>query len=329
MEAFVTLATSDSYATGALVLAHSIRSVGTSRQLVVMVTPTVSEQVRESLASVYDLVEMVELKDSEDAAHLALLKRPELGVTFTKLHCWRLTQYTKCVFLDADTLALASLDDLFSEPELSACCDVGWPDCFNSGVFVFAPSQETYASLLQLAEAEGSFDGGDQGLLNAFFPSWNRLSFTYNMVASASYTYLPAFQRFGKDVKLVHFLGATKPWHGESVTSHSSTYDGYVRAWWAIYKTHVRPSLPGHIFALPASSTCFVPHKTFHFQSASPSSSLSPAGSPQVVEQMSAVSLAEDLGASKQRWEEGVPDYMGADAFENVLAHINKEVSKK
>lgn len=42
--------------------------------------------------------------DSQDSAHLALLSRPELGVTFTKLHCWRLTQYEKCVFLDADTL---------------------------------------------------------------------------------------------------------------------------------------------------------------------------------------------------------------------------------
>jgi len=25
-------------------------------------------------------------------------------VTFTKLHCWRLVQFEKCVFLDADTL---------------------------------------------------------------------------------------------------------------------------------------------------------------------------------------------------------------------------------
>ena len=42
--------------------------------------------------------------DSKDSAHLALLARPELGITFTKLHCWTLTDYTKCVFLDADTL---------------------------------------------------------------------------------------------------------------------------------------------------------------------------------------------------------------------------------
>lgn len=46
----------------------------------------------------------VDVLDSADSLHLALMQRPELGVTFTKLHCWTLTHYSKCVFMDADTL---------------------------------------------------------------------------------------------------------------------------------------------------------------------------------------------------------------------------------
>lgn len=42
--------------------------------------------------------------DSNDPINLSLLGRPDLNVTFTKLHCWRLTQFDKAVFLDADTL---------------------------------------------------------------------------------------------------------------------------------------------------------------------------------------------------------------------------------
>lgn len=57
-----------------------------------------------SLEDVFDEVIVVDLLDSEDRAHLSWLGRPDLGVTLTKLHCWTLTQYTKCVFLDADTL---------------------------------------------------------------------------------------------------------------------------------------------------------------------------------------------------------------------------------
>ena len=54
---------------------------------------------------------------------------------------------------------LQNVDDLFDREELSAAPDVGWPDCFNSGVFVYQPSQETYASLLHFALTNGSFDG--------------------------------------------------------------------------------------------------------------------------------------------------------------------------
>lgn len=94
------------------------------------------------------------------------------------------------------TQALQNTDELFKQSELSAACDVGWPDCFNSGMFVFVPSQDTYAKLIEFAKTTGSFDGGDQGLLNSYFPTWNRLSFVYNMVASAAYTYLPAFKQW-------------------------------------------------------------------------------------------------------------------------------------
>ena len=54
---------------------------------------------------------------------------------------------------------LQNVDELFEREELSAAPDAGWPDCFNSGVFVFRPSEETYQSLLQFAVSQGSFDG--------------------------------------------------------------------------------------------------------------------------------------------------------------------------
>lgn len=60
--------------------------------------------MKSKLKDVFDVVELVNVLDSKDAANLAVLKRPELGVTFTKLHCWNLTQFDKCVFLDADVL---------------------------------------------------------------------------------------------------------------------------------------------------------------------------------------------------------------------------------
>lgn len=102
--AWVTLATNDSYALGALVVANSLKKVETKHQLALLITPGVTDVMRAKLNAVFDYVREVNVLDSKDAANLSLLQRPELGVTFTKLHCWRLTQYTKCVFVDADTL---------------------------------------------------------------------------------------------------------------------------------------------------------------------------------------------------------------------------------
>ena len=65
-------------------------------------------------------VVVVEPLDSKDLAHLTLLDRTELGITFTKINCWKLTQFSKAVFLDADTLVLKNSDELFEREEFSA-----------------------------------------------------------------------------------------------------------------------------------------------------------------------------------------------------------------
>ncbi|KAJ4428320.1 hypothetical protein ANN_24339, partial [Periplaneta americana] len=271
--AWVTLATNDSYSLGALVLAHSLRRAGTTHDLVALVTPGVSAAMRYALypalikieldvsrgqlSSVFNVVQEVNVLDSRDEANLALLERPDLGITFTKLHCWRLTQYEKCVFLDADTLVLKNCDELFEREELSAAPDPGWPDCFNSGVFVYRPSVDTFNALIKFALAKGSFDGGDQGLLNMFFSDWatkdisRHLPFIYNMVATATYSYLPAYKQYGENAKIVHFIGAVKPWlqYFDSETRlvqppHGSEHmRNLLQLWWDIFCSTVHPSL--------------------------------------------------------------------------------------
>ncbi|XP_058836799.1 probable serine/threonine-protein kinase kinX isoform X2 [Topomyia yanbarensis] len=247
--AWVTLATNDSYSLGALVVAHSLKRVHTAHQLAVLITPGVSEAMKTKLRAVFNVVEEVNLLDSKDEANLALLKRPELGITFTKLHCWRLVQFEKCVFLDADTLVLRNCDELFEREELSAAPDVGWPDCFNSGVYVYRPSMDTFSSLLEFAVQHGSFDGGDQGLLNSYFSDWatkdisRHLPFVYNTSSVASYSYLPAFKQFGQNTKILHFIGTAKPWlqnfNSETRTVHTpggfQHLANFLQYWWDIF----------------------------------------------------------------------------------------------
>ncbi|XP_037939484.1 glycogenin-1-like isoform X2 [Teleopsis dalmanni] len=255
--AWVTLTTNDTYSLGALVLAHSLKRAGTAHQLAVLVTPGVSESMRNKLKDVYNVVQEVNVLDSQDAANLALLARPELGITFTKLHCWRLVQFEKCVFLDSDTLVLQNCDELFEREELSAAPDVSWPDCFNSGVFVFKPSLDTFAKITEFALKHGSFDGGDQGLLNSYFADWahtdinKHLPFIYNVTAFASYCYLPAFKQFRDKIKILHFAGKMKPWlvqfNSESRTASAPSDYAHatdlIQLWWNIFCDNVHKTL--------------------------------------------------------------------------------------
>lgn len=80
------------------------------------------------LKNIFDEVKVVDVLDSGDAAHLAMMKRPDLGVTFTKLQCWTLTHYSKCVFMDADTLV--SFNVCLSPEALRSCGDLCKRVCF-------------------------------------------------------------------------------------------------------------------------------------------------------------------------------------------------------
>lgn len=158
-EAYVTLVTSDSYVSGALVLAHSLKETGTNHPIECLVTGNVSEESIGIMQKTFNRLHVVEKIDSGSLENLRLLGRPELGCTVSKIHLWTLEHLSKLVYLDADMLVLRNIDDLFEREELSASPDIGWPDCFNSGMFVCKPSKNTFAKLLEHLQTQGTFDG--------------------------------------------------------------------------------------------------------------------------------------------------------------------------
>ncbi|KAJ9094372.1 hypothetical protein QFC19_007981 [Naganishia cerealis] len=227
--AFVTLLNSSSYLPGALVLCHALNDLHPQPreidfQTVCIVTPeTVDVGSIKQLRQTFDLVIGVEVITSgiegQDGLDLMgrwslkltykhmlrymlfLSGRPDLHSALTKLHIFRLSKhFRKVVYLDADVLPLRPISHLFKLPEhFYASPDIGWPDCFNSGVMVFTPRQEDFDGMMGLMKAaregqgtsglgigngNGSFDGADQGLLNEWFSEeggggdWHRLSFT-------------------------------------------------------------------------------------------------------------------------------------------------------
>lgn len=336
-EAFVTLATNDGYALGALVVAQSLRKAGTQRRLVVLISNTLSDLLRRTLETSFDEVILVEELNSNDSEHLKLLSRPELGVTFTKLNCWRLEQYTKCVFLDADIVVLQNIDDLFEREEFSAAPDAGWPDCFNSGLFVYRPSKNTFNQLVQFASQQNaSFDGGDQGLLNSFFSNWRtsdisrHLPFTYNVTANTFYSYVPAVTQFRKDIRVVHFAGALKPWQltynpqneqlSGNLGGQHQVQREFLLSWWRILYERVWPLLSKN--NQQDNST----------QQTEQGGSLSGFN---LNDGLNYGSLTNNQGvqagsvAHRRAWESGHVDYNGRDSFSNIQQQLEKNIAQQ
>ena len=103
-EAFVTMVTSDSYVVGAVVLAGSLQATSTAAQrrpIVCMVTAGVSEESRKTLRGAG-----LEVKEVADIPSPTGKSDVEAWVQsgYTKLNLWRLTQYSKLVYVDADCL---------------------------------------------------------------------------------------------------------------------------------------------------------------------------------------------------------------------------------
>lgn len=261
-QSWVTLATNDTYAFGALVLGYSLRDAGTAFKSTVLVTRDVGAVMRHLLSQVFDDIQQVTLLRGRDELGFPARAVDDVACSYTKLHAWRLLHLSKGVFLDADTLVLSNCDELFERRELSAVPLRGWPDLFDTGVFVFQPSEKTYGTVMKTARENTSFDGVDRGVLNEVFGrQWKhemslKLPFVYNLQGSAGRPFFEkAYSHYGvQGAKIVHFWGIDKPWtqaydwttgrvHPSPGCQHNTEH---LQKWWDVFARHVQPKLARH-----------------------------------------------------------------------------------
>ncbi|SKC36194.1 glycosyltransferase family protein [Krasilnikoviella flava] len=161
--------------------------------------------------------------------------------TFSKLGVFALTFLDRGVYLDADTVVLDGLDELFDRDGFSAAPDFGFTlhrEIFNSGVFAFTPDADVFRDMMAKNGSLESYDGGDQGFLNSYFPDVDWLDSSYNTLWRMLESN-PGVVGLG-DVKVLHFVGP-KPWNREPELPESLVslwldrlgpdYLGYLTLW--------------------------------------------------------------------------------------------------
>jgi glycogenin glucosyltransferase len=233
-----TLCNGDGYLPGVEVLGKSLEASGSQVQRIVLTTPDVAAATRARLIQLGWQIRDIQPIDNPALARLLF---PRFASVFAKLRAWELVDLDRVVLLDADTLVLQNVDDLFERRNFAAAPDFFLPDRFNSGVMVLEPSAATFARMMQALASAGSYDGGDQGFLNTFYANWyampveQRLPVGYNM-AHFIYQFLrghPTLRvTLERETKIIHYM-VQKPWRA------TATFTGGSASWWHMYfKAH-------------------------------------------------------------------------------------------
>nr|CAB3487658.1 unnamed protein product [Digitaria exilis] len=222
-EAYVTLLYGDEFVLGVRVLGKSLRDTGTRRDMVVLVSDGVSEYSRKLLQADGWIVNPITL-----LANPNQVRPKRFWGVYTKLKIFNMTNYKKVVYLDADTIVVKSIDDLFKCGQF--CGNLKHSERMNSGVMVVEPSEALFNDMINKVGSLPSYTGGDQGFLNSYYsdfansrvyepdspltpePKTQRLSTLYNADVGL-YMLANKWMVDEKELRVIHYtLGPLKPW---------------------------------------------------------------------------------------------------------------------
>ncbi|XP_062226170.1 inositol phosphorylceramide glucuronosyltransferase 1-like isoform X2 [Phragmites australis] len=222
-EAYVTLLYGDEFVLGVRVLGKSIRDTGTHRDMVVLVSDGVSEYSRKLFQADGWIVKRITL-----LANPNQVRPKRFWGVYTKLKIFNMTSYKKVVYLDADTVVVKSIEDLFKCGKF--CGNLKHSERMNSGVMVVEPSESLFNDMISQVGRLPSYTGGDQGFLNSYYsdfanshvyepdspltpePETQRLSTLYNADVGL-YMLANKWMVDEKELRVIHYtLGPLKPW---------------------------------------------------------------------------------------------------------------------
>ena len=252
MRAYVTLLSTESYLPGVLALHESLRRTATPYPFATAVSAHIAPEIDFVLQRAGIIVRRIPVSTAIPKDMIE--NNGHWGHTFDKVHLFGLAEFEKLVYVDSDMIVLENMDELFEKPHMSAVpagllVHKDWTR-LNGGLLVIEPKEKLadgiFAMLPQaLAEvaAMGLTASGDQDLLNAYYPAWRRtpelqLDQGYNMfqcyldlhIEQHGFRLPRKFSKSagdgGQPIKIVHFIGARKPWMEGAV----------VRQYWRLLK---------------------------------------------------------------------------------------------
>ena len=204
--AFATYLCNDVFIPGAVALINSLNHHKTQHDVICMVTDGVSEKGRKTLENSGFLLKNIEKIVPNRVEGIKDRYKDNSWMMFTKLNLWRMTEYEKLVFIDADCIVLCNVDEMMEYPAVSAVRDVGYGG-ISAGVLVLEPNQSVFDDMMKNLDND-VYDNtySDQSFLDWYLKDrniWNEMPIVYNVLQKR----IPLLE----GVKIYHYNGQ-KPW---------------------------------------------------------------------------------------------------------------------
>lgn len=242
--AYITLLSTLDYLPGVLVLGESLKRVNSVYPFAVGVTEDIYEQALPVLQKAGCIVEKIHHLEYSDMMKKHALKQwgescKSVFNTASKISLFELNDYDKLVYIDADTIVLQNVDELFNWPDGSMAKhpvdDYGF-----TGLMVFTPAHHKVELYKILIRETNCADGDLLGEL------WFQTK--YNPAYHIPSEYMEQYhcglinESHVNDYKIIHFCNNPKPWQKEFnilsadwYTYYYSTLLNYVQNKYGVY----------------------------------------------------------------------------------------------
>lgn len=222
-KSYVTLLSTENYLAGVLTLSASLKKTRPQHPFVVLIHPRISGNSEDILKR--NNIRTLRIENVPIPEEFIQVKQ-HWTRCFDKLPMFWLKGFKKVVYLDSDMMIFENLDHLFNLPHLSGTTagrsfpgNESWTG-INGGLMVIEPNPECRSGLLtSLGHVLATMtECGDQDVIQKYY-NWPDnpdlvISETYNVLSIYLDYYLRNKENIfqGQTIKVVHFIGAIKPW---------------------------------------------------------------------------------------------------------------------
>lgn len=209
--AWVTLLSSKDYLRAVQVLAYSMSAVRSQYRLVVGITENILDESLVSQLICFKNVECVTIPTLIYGDKTQLLHQGKSVLnTGSKIALITLDYWDKLIYIDADTLVIENIDNLFDQYQDTSMIKYPEEKQGFTGLFVIEPyyhSKREYGYLKTIMQNEEGFDGDILGEL------WNPVKRDYHYQIPKEYLWFYNIKYIiPSSVKVIHYGSEAKPW---------------------------------------------------------------------------------------------------------------------